>query len=115
MPRARRWAAILEKARALTSGVTEAAHDEFDARSERWQESNTGIKVRNWIERWEVTLDDVDLEVPEPLTEVDPEILDLRSVGDRKVRGHANQELVQRQALRTKRDKLGIFQPGEVA
>jgi cell division septum initiation protein DivIVA len=65
--------AILEKARALASGVTEAAHDEFDARSERWQESNTGIKVRNWIEQWEVTLDDVDLDVPEPLTEIDPE------------------------------------------
>ena len=65
--------AILEKARALASGVTEAAHDEFDARSERWQESNTGIKVRNWIERWEVSLDDVDLEVPEPLAEIDPE------------------------------------------
>jgi cell division septum initiation protein DivIVA len=65
--------AILEKARALASGVTEAAHDEFDARTERWQESNTGIKVRNWIEQWEVTLDDVDLDVPEPLAEIDPE------------------------------------------
>ena len=65
--------AILEKARAFASGVTEAAHDEFDTRSERWQESNTGIKVRSWIEQWEVSLDDVDLEVPEPLTEVDPE------------------------------------------
>ena len=65
--------AILEKARALASGVTEAARDEFDARSERWQESNPGIKVRSWIEQWELSLDDIDLEVPEPLTEVDPE------------------------------------------
>jgi cell division septum initiation protein DivIVA len=65
--------AILEKARAYASGVTEAAHDEFDARSERWQESDTGIKVRSWIERWEVSLDDVDLEVPDPLAEIDPE------------------------------------------
>jgi methyl-accepting chemotaxis protein len=65
--------AILEKARALASGVTEAARDAFDARSERWQESNTGIKVRSWIEQWEVSLDDIDLEVPEPLTEIDPE------------------------------------------
>ena len=65
--------AILEKARALVSGVTEAAHDAFDARSERWQESNPGISVRSWIEQWELSLDDIDLEVPEPLTEVDPE------------------------------------------
>ena len=65
--------AILEKARALASGVTEAARDEFDARSERWQGSDKGIKVRIWIEQWEVSLDDIDLEVPEPLPEIDPE------------------------------------------
>jgi cell division septum initiation protein DivIVA len=65
--------AILEKARALASGVTEAAHDEFDAKSERWQGSDKGIRVRSWIERWEVSLDDIDLEVPEPLAEIDPE------------------------------------------
>jgi cell division septum initiation protein DivIVA len=65
--------AILEKARALASGVTEAANGEFDARSERWQGSDKGIKVRSWIEQWEVSLDDVDLEVPEPLAEIDPE------------------------------------------
>lgn len=64
---------ILEKARALASGVTEAARDEFDARSERWRGSDQGIKVRSWIEQWEVNLDDIDLEVPEPLTEIDPD------------------------------------------
>ena len=65
--------AILEKARALASGFTEAARDEFDARSERWRGSDQGIKVRSWIEQWEVNLDDIDLEVPEPLTEIDPD------------------------------------------
>lgn len=64
---------ILEKARALAGGVTEAAQDEFDARSERWRGSDEGIKVRSWIEQWEVNLDDIDLEVPEPLTEIDPD------------------------------------------
>jgi hypothetical protein len=64
---------ILEKARALAAGVTEAAHDEFDARSERWQGSDAGIKVRSWIEQWEVSLDDIDPEVPEPLAEIDPD------------------------------------------
>jgi cell division septum initiation protein DivIVA len=62
---------ILEEARALASGVTEAAQDEFDARSERWRGSDQGIGVRTWIEQWEVSLDDIDLEVPEALTEID--------------------------------------------
>jgi hypothetical protein len=64
---------ILEKARGLAEGITEAARDEFDARSERWGRSDTGIRVRNWIEQWEVSLDDIDLEVPEPLIEIDPD------------------------------------------
>jgi hypothetical protein len=65
--------ATLEKARALASGVTEAARDEFEARSERWQGSDKGIQVRTWIERWEVSLEDIDVEIPEPLTEIDPD------------------------------------------
>jgi cell division septum initiation protein DivIVA len=64
---------ILEKARALAGDVAEAAQDEFDARTERWRASDKGIKVRSWIEQWEVNLDDIDLEVPEPLTEIDPD------------------------------------------
>jgi hypothetical protein len=64
---------VLEKARALASGVTEAAQDEFDARTERWRHSDKGIKVRNWIEQWELSLDDIDLELPERLTEIELE------------------------------------------
>jgi hypothetical protein len=63
----------LEKARALAGGITEAAQDEFDARTERWRQSDTGIRVRSWIEQWEVSLDDIDLDLPEPLTEIDIE------------------------------------------
>jgi hypothetical protein len=65
--------ALLEKARAFANGVTEAARDEFDARSGRWQQSDKGIRVRSWIEQWEVSLDDIDLDVPGPLTEIDPD------------------------------------------
>lgn len=61
----------LEKARALASSITEPAQDEFDAKSEKWQASDKGIQVRTWIEQWEVSLDDVDLELPEALTEID--------------------------------------------
>ena len=64
---------ILAKARAFASSITEPAQEQFDAKSERWQESDKGIAVRSWIERWEMSLDDVDLELPEPLTEIDPD------------------------------------------
>jgi hypothetical protein len=41
--------------------------------SERCQQSDKGIQVRSWIEQWELNLDDIDLEMPEPLTEIDPD------------------------------------------
>jgi hypothetical protein len=65
--------AVLEKARGLASGIAEPAHDEFDTRSEKWQGSDKGIIVRSWIEQWEVSLDDIDLDLPEPLREIDPD------------------------------------------
>jgi cell division septum initiation protein DivIVA len=64
---------ILEKARTLASSVTETAQEEFDAKSEKWQDSDKGVQVRSWIEQWEVSLDNVDLELPEPLAEIDPD------------------------------------------
>ena len=64
---------ILERARILTSGIVETAQAAFDAKSEKWQASDKGVQVRGWIEQWEMSLDDVDLELPEPLGEVDAE------------------------------------------
>ena len=72
----KRWKTTMrswKKARTLASSVTEAAQQTFDAKSEKWQDSDKGIQVRSWIEQWEVSLDDVDLELPEPLTEIDPD------------------------------------------
>jgi hypothetical protein len=63
----------LEAARTLTGNVAGAAQEEFEAKSERWQESDKGIEVRTWVEQWEMSLDDVDLDLPEPLEEIDPE------------------------------------------
>ena len=60
----------LEKARTLATSVIEAAQAEFDAKSEKWQESDKGIVVRIGIEQWEVSLDDVDLDLPEPLAAI---------------------------------------------
>jgi hypothetical protein len=65
--------AVLDEARGLASGIADSAHDEFDTRSERWQSSDKGIIVRSWIEQWEVNLDDIELDLPEPLTEIDPD------------------------------------------
>ena len=42
------------------------------AKSESWQDREHGMQVRDWIEQWEMSLDDVDLELPEPLEEIDP-------------------------------------------
>jgi hypothetical protein len=64
---------ILERARMLTNCVTEVAQQKFDAKSEKWQESDKGIQARCWIEQWEMDLDDVDLDLAEPLTEIDPD------------------------------------------
>jgi hypothetical protein len=65
--------AILERAHTLADGIVETAQEAFDAKSEKWQESDKGIQVRLWIEQWEVSLDAIDLELPEPLQEVTPD------------------------------------------
>jgi hypothetical protein len=64
---------VLAAARTLASNIAEVAQDEFDAKSERWQEGEKGIQVRSWIEQWQMSLDDIDLELPEALAEIDPE------------------------------------------
>jgi hypothetical protein len=63
----------LEAARSLADGVAGSAREHFEAKSERWQESDKGIEVRTWIEQWEMSLDDIELELPEALEEIDPE------------------------------------------
>jgi hypothetical protein len=63
----------VEQARTIASQISEVAQEAFDGKSERWQESDNGIQVRIWIEQWEVSLDDVDLDLPEPLEEIDPD------------------------------------------
>jgi hypothetical protein len=64
---------ILETARTLSGSISETAQGEFDAKSERWQDSEKGIQVRTWIEQWEMSLDDIELELPEALEEIDPD------------------------------------------
>jgi hypothetical protein len=64
---------VLENARGLTGEIAETARAEFDAKSEKWQDSEKGLQVRIWIEQREMSLDGVDLDLPEPLEEIDPD------------------------------------------
>jgi exonuclease VII large subunit len=63
----------VERARTLASQISQTAQEVFEAKSERWQDSESGIQVRTWIEQWEMSLDDIDLDLPEPLEEIDPD------------------------------------------
>jgi hypothetical protein len=63
----------LESARTLAGEIAGPAQEQFDAKSERWQDSDAGTQIRSWIEQWEMSLDDVELDLPEPLEEIDPE------------------------------------------
>ena len=64
---------MLETARALANNIVEAAQDEFDAKSERWQDGERGVQVRSWIEQWQMSLHEVDLDLPEMLPDIDPD------------------------------------------
>jgi hypothetical protein len=63
----------LKTARALATTIAETAQAQFDAKSERWQDGETDTMVRYWIEHWQMSLDEVDLALPESLEELDPE------------------------------------------
>jgi hypothetical protein len=75
-----RYDEILERARTLTTTVVDAAQEEFDRKSGKWQESDKGTRVRSWIEQWEVSLDGVNIDPFSPLEEIDPE-MDADAIG----------------------------------
>ena len=64
---------VLESARTLASEISDPAQAQFDSKSEKWQDSDAGVQVRIWIEQWEMSLDNVELDLPEPLEDIDPE------------------------------------------
>jgi hypothetical protein len=63
----------LQRARDLADNIAAAAQEAFDAKSDKWQDSDKGEQVRHWIEQWEMNLDEVDLDFPAVLEEIDPE------------------------------------------
>jgi hypothetical protein len=63
----------LERARDLADNIAAAAQEAFDAKSDKWQDSDKGDQVRHWIEQWEMSLDEVALDFPTVFEEIDPE------------------------------------------
>lgn len=72
----KQWAAVEALADTYNSAVRDAntfidemgseARDAFDSRSERWQESDTGVAVEDWIAEWEnAAIGEIELEEPE--------------------------------------------------
>jgi hypothetical protein len=65
--------AAIESARTLASEISNPAQEQFDDKSERWQDSDAGTHIRMWSEGWELSLDEVELDLPEPIEEIDPD------------------------------------------
>lgn len=62
--------AKLEEARGFASGIVDEAREEFDGKSERWQESDKGQAVSSWLDQWDEAasaLDDVEIEFPDDI------------------------------------------------
>ena len=62
----------LSDARIFAEEVGQAIDDQIAEKSERWQDGEKGEKAAEWRDEWQgATLDDVELELPEPLEEPD--------------------------------------------
>jgi hypothetical protein len=62
----------IEAARDFVNGIAEPAREGYDDKSPRWQESDKGVGADRWIREWEeISLEDADIEVAEPLEEID--------------------------------------------
>lgn len=58
----------LAEARGFVEDVASQAQSEYDDKSERWQESEKGMSVAEWISEWEsAELEDIELTFPDDL------------------------------------------------
>lgn len=53
--------------------VHDSHQNEFDEKSEKWQESDAGQAASGWLDEWEMDLDEEQLERPDPLGDPDLE------------------------------------------
>ena len=66
----------IDDANALLDGVREDAQAHYDEKSEKWQESDKGTDYQEWISELEQTLDDVEVDAPEDVSEPDFSAID---------------------------------------
>src|ERR1700722_2892109 len=48
--------------------------DYYDERSDAWREGDAGSEYESWKDSWELELEELSLEEPTPLDEVDPDV-----------------------------------------
>lgn len=62
----------LSKARDFAEDIAQSRRDEWNDKSERWQESEAGQNANAFVDEWEgIELDDIEIEFPEPIEEPD--------------------------------------------
>ena len=66
---------VLAEAKTFADDVAQNWENDFEEKSERWQESDTGESVRAMIETWQsVDLESIDIDMPEPDISFDAEV-----------------------------------------
>lgn len=59
---------LLQEARGFAEDIARAADDEFDSKSEKWQEGERASAVSDWKQEWaDVELEDFEIDYPEDL------------------------------------------------
>jgi ribosomal protein L12E/L44/L45/RPP1/RPP2 len=58
----------VEQSQEFIEAVHDDQNDDYEEKSEAWQESDVGQAVYAWLEEWSIDLEPSDLEPPEPIT-----------------------------------------------
>lgn len=62
----------LEEVNSFIEEIASASRSEYDERSERWQEGDTGSAALAWLEAWEgISLEYEEIDMPSTLDEID--------------------------------------------
>lgn len=63
----------INNANAMREQIQGDMESYVDERSEKWQEGDAGNQYQSWIEAWSNELEEVELDLPESLEEIDVE------------------------------------------
>jgi len=77
------YAAQVDEATTFIESIHEAQETYFGERSEAWADSDRGAAYRDWADAWEMELEPLGLEHPEPIEE--PEFTALDTLRDMPV------------------------------